>query len=188
VSQLKHVGDKVLAVQFFFIFLLQSRYFSSMASNNMFIIASNGCDILSIVKKFQQLQEERTHVYHLFNEGHKIYLHTAPNFNVAHFRQLMDKITQLFKRIFEENLIIESRIRMEFGNTKLANYISKIEEVEKLKLELTAQLQLAKEKACDYSGEPEREIHVLEMKQRLNRVSEKLDDYLEEVQFEIADL
>lgn len=149
---------------------------------------SSYVDVFSMIKRFQQLQEERVHVYHLFNEGHKIYLGTAPQYEFIRFRQLVHKVTQEFKRISEDIISIEQRLRREVGRGHLADYIASIQEGEKHKLELTAQLQLAKQGVIDHPDEPEREIHVIELKQRLNEVIERINQSLVELRCETAEL
>jgi len=58
----------------------------------------------SLIQKFQQLQEERVHVYKIFQEGHKIYLNTAPNYNFIRFRALVQDVTQVHANHF--NLVL----------------------------------------------------------------------------------
>ncbi|GAB6028965.1 hypothetical protein CHUAL_004760 [Chamberlinius hualienensis] len=144
--------------------------------------------VFTLAKNFQQLQEERVHVYHLFNEAHKIYLNTAPQYEFQTFKEFVHKVTEQFKRISQEIIVIENTLREDCGNASLADHIKNIQEAEKKKLEFTAHLQLARQNAIDMPNEPEREIAVLEYKQRLNQIIGIINDYLEEVRYEVVDL
>lgn len=144
-------------------------------------------DAYRLIKRFQQLQEERVHTYHLFNEGHKLYLGSGPDFEFLRFQQLVHEVTQEFKRISEGIIAIEKQLRAG-GHTKVSNFIKAIQEEEKNKLQLTAGLQLAKQGLNSHPDEPERELHVLSLKQRLHVVMESINAHLEEVRYEAAEL
>merc|ERR1712071_583703 len=88
----------------------------------------------SLFRKFQQLQEERTHAYKLFHEGHKIYMKTGPDYDFVQFRSLVQDITQDFKRIAEEIIKIECELRA--MQPELSIHIAIVQNYEKLHLEL----------------------------------------------------
>ncbi|XP_076307538.1 required for excision 1-B domain-containing protein-like [Tachypleus tridentatus] len=145
-------------------------------------------DILSLLKQCCSLQEERAHTYHLFQEAHKIYLKTAPQYDFVRFRQLVHEITQEFKRISEGIISIEQRLKTEFKSSYLADIISQLQEEEKTKLELTVKLQLAKQSVIDHPEEPERQAVVIDLKHRLGDVVEKINEYLEELRYKMQEL
>ncbi|XP_013784205.1 uncharacterized protein C19orf60 homolog [Limulus polyphemus] len=145
-------------------------------------------DILSVLKQCYSLQEERAHTYHLFQEAHKIYLKTAPQYDFIRFRQLVHEITQEFKRISERIVKFEQQLRTEFKSPHLADRLSQLQEEEKTKLELTVRLQLAKQNVIDHPEEPERQALVVDLKQRLKNVEVKINEHLEELRYKMREL
>lgn len=146
-------------------------------------------DLLTLLKNLYDLQEERVFTYRLFDEGHKIYLNTAPHYNFVRFRELVHEVTQDFKRISEEIIAIERRLRMEFACPHLANFVASLQEDEKLKLELTAKLQLAKQNVIDHPDETEQQqVEIMDLKQRLRQVVERINEHLEELRYEMDEL
>jgi len=90
----------------------------------------------SLLRKFQQLQEERTHAYKMFQEGHKIYLSSGPDYDFIKFRGLVKDITQDFKRISEDIISIECQLRTQ--NPDLSAHIASVQDYEKRHLELVS--------------------------------------------------
>ncbi len=92
-------------------------------------------------------------------------MNTAPNYNFTKFRQLVNDVTQEFKRISLGIVAIEKQIRF-IGYPKIADMVSKLQEEEKMKLELSAKLQIAKQEAIDNPDSPEKWNEVVLIKQR----------------------
>jgi len=144
---------------------------------------------LNLLQKLYSLQEERVHTYRLFDEGHKIYLSSAPCYDFIKFRQLVKDVTEEFKRISEGIITIERQLRIDLGFTNLADYVSELQENEQQKLELTAKLQLVnqdmKEKLNSGSLWDET---LLGLKQELRTVVGRINEILGELRFEMDDL
>ncbi|XP_067118415.1 required for excision 1-B domain-containing protein-like [Centruroides vittatus] len=145
-------------------------------------------DLMTLLKNFYDFQEERVFTYRLFDEGHKIYLGTAPHYDFIRFRHLVHEVTQEFKRISEGIIAIEHRLRTEFDCPHLADFLANLQEDEKLKLELTAKLQLAKQNIIDHPDEPEQQLEIIDLKQRLRQVIERINEHLEELRYEMEEL
>jgi hypothetical protein len=143
--------------------------------------------VVSLVQKFYLLQEDWAHIYKLFQEGHKIYLNTAPNYNFTKFRQLVNDVTAEFKRISLGIVAIEKQIRFN-GYPKIADMVSKLQEYEKMKLELSAKLQIAEQEAIDNPDLPEKWNEVVLIKERLRNITQLVNDRLEGLRYEIEDL
>jgi len=144
---------------------------------------------LNLLQKLYSLQEERVHTYRLFDEGHKIYLSSAPCYDFIKFRQLVKDVTEEFNRISEGIITIERQLRIDLGFTNLADYVSELQENEQQKLELTAKLQLVnqdmKEKLNSGSLWDET---LLGLKQELRTVVGRINEILGELRFEMDDL
>ncbi|XP_049274907.1 required for excision 1-B domain-containing protein [Rhipicephalus sanguineus] len=148
-------------------------------------MVDSSSDVFSLLKKICSLQEERAYTYRLFEEGHKIYLSTAPNYDFPTFRELVREVTQEFKRISEGMMDIERRLRLNYNSGHLADYVRALQEEEKVKLELTAKLQLAKQDLLDNPEEYKNQADVASMKARLNEVVERINDNLMELKYEM---
>lgn len=152
----------------------------------------DGSTAYSLLRKFQQLQEERVHTYKIFHEGHKIYLSTGPNYDFVQFRNLVQDITQDFKRISEEIIKIECELRN--MQPELSLHVIKVQDYEKRQLELMARLQLAKQELQDMRHVKEeaendiliREVHYL--KKELATVQDKINENMEAICYQLSDL
>lgn len=76
--------------------------------------------------------------FFLFLRGHKIYLSTGPNYDFIQFRNLVQDITQDFKRISEEIIKIECQLRQ--MQPELSLHVAKVQDYEKRQLELVLKL------------------------------------------------
>ncbi len=92
-------------------------------------------------------------------------MNTAPNYNFTKFRQLVNDVTAEFKRISLGIVAIEKQIRFN-GYPKIADMVSKLQEYEKMKLELSAKLQIAEQEAIDNPDLPEKWNEVVLIKER----------------------
>jgi len=137
-------------------------------------------DVITLLQKFRALQEERAYTYNIFHEGHKLYLATGPNYNFPQFRQLVNDVTQEFKRISEGVIAIEKKLKP--MDAKLAFMIQHVQEAEKAKLQLTAKLQLSEQRLLE---EPDRtddiKIEIGLIRKSLHTVTETINDCVEEV-------
>lgn len=80
---------------------------------------------------------------------------------------------------------IERRLRLNYNSGHLADYVRALQEEEKVKLELTAKLQLAKQDLLDNPEEYKNQADVASMKARLNEVIERINDNLMELKYEM---
>jgi len=133
--------------------------------------------MVGLVQQFYLLQEERAHTYKLFEEGHKIYLNSGPNYNFIKFRQLVNDVTQEFKRISVAIIAIEKKLRFN-GFAKMANIVTKLQDLEKSKLELSAKLQIAKQEAIDSVDETQKWDQVIAIKQKVRDVIDLVNEQL----------
>ncbi|XP_064605628.1 required for excision 1-B domain-containing protein-like isoform X2 [Liolophura sinensis] len=102
-----------------------------------------------LVKKFYALQEERVQTYNWFEDGFTAYLKGAPNYNFPMYRNLVNEITKAFQGVSQEIICIEKKLTESYQLPMLSSLIRKIQEVEKKKLEVTAQLQIARQNEID---------------------------------------
>lgn len=74
----------------------------------------------------------------IFFRGHQAYLQGAPNYNFPMYRQLIHEITQTFKKISDEVIDIEHKLRHVHNYPAIAEFVAKTQQEEKTKLELVS--------------------------------------------------
>jgi len=145
------------------------------------------CDqqfVADSIRELYSLHEQRVYTYQLFEEGHKIYLNSSPNYDFLKFRRLVHEITADFKRISESVIKIEQKIRYDHRNAALADLIYNLQEEEKQKLKLTAKLQLAQQELVETNDDIKLE-EIKTTKQDLNTVVESINGILRDIRYEM---
>ncbi|XP_037243012.1 required for excision 1-B domain-containing protein [Falco biarmicus] len=137
-----------------------------------------------LLQRLQVLQGERAEAYRLLEEGHQAYLHSAPHYDFPRYRQLVHEITVAFSGISREVLHIAGRLRDQLARPDLAQHLAQLQEREQEKLQLTAQLQLARQQAQD---QPEVDAHqqeVRELKHKLIKTIEAISEILQDLKYD----
>ncbi|XP_078279769.1 required for excision 1-B domain-containing protein [Rhinoraja longicauda] len=147
---------------------------------------ASGLNVL--VRNLYALQEERVEAYRLFDLGHQAYLRSAPNYDFIRYRQLVHEITQAFNRISKEVIQLGDRFNEEFDRPDLSKHIERIQEREQEKLALTAQLQHAKQNALDYPGNETHQEEALELKHRINKTIEAINEILQDFKYDSEEI
>ncbi|XP_053149175.1 required for excision 1-B domain-containing protein [Hemicordylus capensis] len=141
-------------------------------------------DVPSLVCRFYALQSERVEAYRLFEEGHRAYLRSGPAYDFIRYRQLVHEITLAFNGISQEILQIKDQLEGPCGRGDLAQHLGRIQEKEKEKLELTAQLQIAKQNAQDHPGAEAHEQEVRDVKHKLIQTIEAISEILQDFKYD----
>ncbi|XP_019904834.2 required for excision 1-B domain-containing protein isoform X1 [Esox lucius] len=144
-------------------------------------------DFQALVHRFYAVQAERVEAYRLFEEGHEAYLRTGPHYDFDHYRQLVHEITQAFCGLSKEVLEIKERLHQDFDRPDLSEHIDKLQSKEKQKLELTAKLQLAKQKAQDHPEDQDCQEKIQEIKQNIIKNKEALSEILQDFKYDTED-
>ncbi|XP_058019465.1 required for excision 1-B domain-containing protein isoform X2 [Ahaetulla prasina] len=146
--------------------------------------AELGMDVQSSVRRFYALQTERVEAYHLLEEGHQAYLRSGPDYDFLRYRQLVHEITLAFNGISQEILQIKENLEGLHGRRDLAEHLGRIQEKEQEKLELTAQLQLAKQNVQDQPGVEAHAQEVRELKHKLIQTIEAISEILQDFKYD----
>lgn len=141
-------------------------------------------DFKGLVQRFYILQAERVEAYRLFEEGHEAYLRTGPHYDFDHYRQLVHEITLAFCSMSKEVLEIKQRLHRDLDRPDLSEHIDKLQEKEKQKLELTAKLQLARQRAQDHPEDESCEEQIQEIKQGIIRNKEALSEIMQDFKYD----
>ncbi|KAL4237170.1 hypothetical protein ACF0H5_005550 [Mactra antiquata] len=150
------------------------------------------CDVADatpkqLLSRFYSLQEERVQGYQMFEEGFQAYLKGSPNYNFPLYRRLVHEITQSFNKISQDVLCIKSKFAEQNNLIPISEIMEKIQNAEKKKLEMTAKLQLLRQKSLD---EPSETIQseIEDIKQSLNETRDYLVEQMEELKYESEDI
>ncbi|XP_060089125.1 required for excision 1-B domain-containing protein [Heteronotia binoei] len=141
-------------------------------------------DVQALVHRFYSLQSERVEAYRLFEEGHQAYLKSGPSYDFVRYRQLVHEITQAFNGISQEILQIKGQLEGPHGRADLAQHLSRLQDKEKEKLKLTAELQLAKQNVQDHPGVDAHKQEVRELKQKLIQTIEAISEILQDFKYD----
>ncbi|XP_062412303.1 required for excision 1-B domain-containing protein [Sardina pilchardus] len=141
-------------------------------------------DFKTLVQRFYALQEERVEAYKLFNEGHEAYLRTGPHYDFDHYQQLVHEITKGFSGISKEMLQIKEQLDQDLDRSDLAEHIDQLQGKEKVKLELTAKLQLAKQTAQDHPDDQGCQEKVQEIRQDIVKNQQALSEILQDFKYD----
>ncbi|TMS20633.1 Required for excision 1-B domain-containing protein [Larimichthys crocea] len=118
------------------------------------------------------------------NRGHEAYLRTGPHYDFDHYRQLVHEITQAFCGISKEVLEIKERLHHEFDRPDLSEHIEKLQSKEKQKLELTAKLQLARQRAQDHPEDEDCQEKIQEIKHEIIKNKEALSEIMQDFKYD----
>ncbi|XP_006003984.1 required for excision 1-B domain-containing protein [Latimeria chalumnae] len=138
----------------------------------------------ALVQRFYALQAERVEAYRLFEEGHQAYLNTGPHYDFLQYRQLVHEITLAFSGISKEIIQMKDHFQEVFNRPDLSEHIEQIQEQEKLKLELTAKLQIAKQNVLDHPGDELYQEVVQEIKHRIIKTIEAISEVLQDFKYD----
>uniref|UniRef100_A0A3P9IM43 Required for excision 1-B domain containing n=1 Tax=Oryzias latipes TaxID=8090 RepID=A0A3P9IM43_ORYLA len=138
----------------------------------------------AVIQRFYHLQSERVETYRLFEEGHEAYLKTGPHYDFEHYKQLVHEITQAFSGISKELLEIKDRLLHQFDRADLSEHIERLQSKEKEKLQLTAELQLLRQRAQDHPEDDGCQDQIQEIKHRIIKNREALSDIMQDFKYD----
>ncbi|CAL8308889.1 unnamed protein product [Lota lota] len=138
----------------------------------------------ALIKRFYALQTERIEAYRLFEEGHEAYLRTGPHYDFDHYRQLVHEITQAFLGISTEVLQIKEKLHRDMDRPDLSEHIDKLQHKEKQKLDLTAMLQMARQRAQDHPEEEGCQEKIQEIKQDIIKTQGALAEIMQDFKYD----
>uniref|UniRef100_A0A1W7RIW3 Putative C19orf60-like protein n=1 Tax=Agkistrodon contortrix contortrix TaxID=8713 RepID=A0A1W7RIW3_AGKCO len=141
-------------------------------------------NVQSLVHRFYALQTERVEAYRLLEEGHQAYLRSSPDYDFLRYRQLVHEVTVAFNGISQEILQIKNNLEGPLDRRDLAEHLGQIQEKEQEKLELTAQLQLAKQNLQDQPGVEAHRQEVQELKHKLIQTIEAISEILQDFKYD----
>uniref|UniRef100_A0A8B9F0P3 Required for excision 1-B domain-containing protein n=1 Tax=Amazona collaria TaxID=241587 RepID=A0A8B9F0P3_9PSIT len=142
------------------------------------ISPQTGEPVQALLRRLRALQGERAEAYRLLEQGHRAYLSSAPHYDFPRYRQLVHEITVAFNSISREVLSIAGRLQDELARPDLAQHLSRLQEREQEKLQLTARLQLAQQQAQD---QPHVDAHQQEV---LIKTIEAISEILQDLKYD----
>ena len=100
----------------------------------------------SLVKQFQQLQEERVRTFRQLDDDHKVFLGHAPNYEQGFddYKKAVNNCTERFKEISKEIIQIKDTLLKDPNTNKVASLIGQVQDLEETKIHTVVDLQLAR--------------------------------------------
>ncbi|XP_061636223.1 required for excision 1-B domain-containing protein [Phyllopteryx taeniolatus] len=142
-------------------------------------------DFKALIQRFYQLQSERLETYRLLEEGHEAYLRTGPQYDFEHYKQLVHQITLAFSGISKELLDIKDKFRLRLDRPDLSEHVDELQCKEKHKLQLTAQLQLARQRAQDHPDEQDAcQETIQHLKRGIIKTHEALSEIMQDFKYD----
>ena len=135
------------------------------------------------VQDFKVMQEERVRRYHQWNEDHKRYLATGPQYDLEMYKRCVKEATDNFQKISLR--IIE--ITKAEKNPEIAKLMKKVQDLEEMKLRFTVDVQLAKQELQDDPSDQLMEKNLKGLQKKLNEITEDIRDALEEIRYADAE-
>jgi len=160
-------------------------------------------DVVALLRRFLQRQEERVAAYRKFEEGFLLFLQVAEA-EPASYEALVKYTTASFATISDSINSIEAELRGRTSATaSLAEVLRKVQLLEREKLQLTAQLQIVRHglaldalqaEATEDANSKEARMAALraeegaDLGRRLTSVTGQLNEALDEVRCEMSEM
>ena len=143
-----------------------------------------------LTKDFLALQEERVQEYAKLGDAHKTYLGTGPDYDLIPYRQAVHDATEKFKVLSTKIIAIRKSFEddQSLKDKDVANFITKVQQLEEQKLRFTVEHQLAMEQAKDNPEDDLMAQNAQGLRKKLNGIAEDISEALEEVRYHLADL
>jgi len=147
-------------------------------------------DTESMVKKFQQLQEERVRTFHQLDDDHKVFLGHAPNYESGFddYKKAVNNCTEKFKDISKEIIKIKEALLTNSDTNTLASLIGKVQDLEETKLHNVVDLQLARQQAYDNLEDELCQKNADLLKKKLIKLEEDINETLTEIKYEVVEI
>ncbi|XP_074060841.1 required for excision 1-B domain-containing protein [Macrotis lagotis] len=146
--------------------------------------ARAGSRVRDLLLQLQDLQAERSEAFGLLNQGHQAYLSSGPHYDFPRYRQLVHEVTEAFASISREVLAIQKQLEDVHGRPDLAQHLARLQDQEQQRLELTAALQLARQKAQEEPGSAALRDEVRELRQRIIKTMEVISEIVQDLKYD----
>ncbi|XP_030322206.1 required for excision 1-B domain-containing protein [Calypte anna] len=143
-----------------------------------------GAEVPTLLRRLQTLQAERAERYRQLEEGHRAYLSSGPHYDFPRYRQLVHEVTVAFGGISREVLSIAGCLRDQLARPDLAQHLDRLQDREREKLQLTAQLQLARQLAQDHPQDESHQQEVQDLKHKLIKTTEAISEVLQDLKYD----
>merc|ERR1719270_3186464 len=126
----------------------------------------------SMIKQFQQLQEERVRTFHRLDD----------------YKKAVNNCTEKFKDISKEIMKIKDSLQRDDNTNKLASLVGRVQELEETKLHTVVDLQLARQQAFDNLDDPLCQKNADLIKAKLIKLEEEINETLTDIRYEVVDI
>eukprot|EP00095_Tigriopus_kingsejongensis_P004476 maker-scaffold168_size293125-snap-gene-1.76 protein:Tk04476 transcript:maker-scaffold168_size293125-snap-gene-1.76-mRNA-1 annotation:"PREDICTED: uncharacterized protein C19orf60 homolog" len=144
--------------------------------------------VAALARDFLTLQEERVRQYAAWEQAHKAYLSSAPDYDLDSFQPTVTRVTQAFQEISRKIIDMKTEFEQVLKAKDLANYLAKIQLLEQKKLKFTVDHQLALQQVDDHPDDDLMKRNEVAIKKELVAIAAEINETLEEVRYAIHDL
>jgi len=145
---------------------------------------------VELTKRFQKLQEERIQTFHQFDQYHRIFLCSAPDYEAGFddYKKGVAKVTEQFKLVSKEIIAIKQELLAQQDTLQLGKLVERVQELEEKKLNTVVDLQLAKQQALDNPGDELCEKNADLIRAGLVKLEEHITETLTELRYELLEI
>ncbi|XP_031195983.1 required for excision 1-B domain-containing protein isoform X2 [Mastomys coucha] len=98
--------------------------------------------IATLVRRIQQLQDERAQAFRRLDQAHRQYLLSDPHHDFPSYRSVVHEVTQAFAAASREVLAVEAELAGPRAQPVLARHVRNLQELEQTRLATVALLQV----------------------------------------------
>ncbi|XP_008822759.1 required for excision 1-B domain-containing protein [Nannospalax galili] len=137
--------------------------------------------VATLVRRIQELQDQREQAFRRLEEAHRLYLSSGPHYNFPRYRSTVNEVTQAFAAASREVLAVEAELAGPRAQPLLASHVRSLQELEQTRLASVALLQLMGTPEMSEQEEPEK-MH--QLKTKVIKTMEAISEVLQELRFD----
>ncbi|XP_055474858.1 required for excision 1-B domain-containing protein isoform X1 [Psammomys obesus] len=138
--------------------------------------------ISTLVRRIQQLQNERAQAFRRLDQAHRQYLLSGLHHDFfPHYRNVVHEVTQAFAAASREVLAVEAELAGPRSKPVLAHHVRSLQELEQTRLATVALLQVMATPGVSKQEDPEK---LRELKMKVIKTMEAISEVLQELRFD----
>lgn len=137
--------------------------------------------IATLVRRIQQLQNERAQAFRRLDQAHRQYLLSGQHHDFPRYRSVVHEVTQVFAAASREVLAVEAELAGPRAQPVLARHVRSLQELEQTRLTTVALLQVMETPGVSEQEDPEK-LHQLRIK--VIKTMEAISEVLQELRFD----
>ncbi|XP_006989223.1 required for excision 1-B domain-containing protein [Peromyscus maniculatus bairdii] len=137
--------------------------------------------IATLVRRIQQLQNERAQAFRRLDQAHRQYLRSGQHHDFPRYRSVVHEVTQVFAAASREVLAVEAELAGPRAQLMLARHVRSLQELEQTRLATVALLQVMGTPGVSGQEDPEK---LRQLKIKVIKTMEAISEVLQELRFD----